>query len=227
MDTTRWFRSLIGMSLLAHVGAACWIESQPQRLPEIVVTPPETAIEVSFVEIKKPEPQTEPEPILEPPPPKLVPEPEPIPEPEPELAQPEPVPQPAPEPEPAPVVEPPPVVAKVESLPEPPPPAPQPKPVETMESVVIQEARPQYDLNPPPRYPRVARERGWQGTALLRVEVLSSGQAGQITILESSGYRMLDEVSVEAVRGWKFQPARRGDDVLPSWVEVPINFKLM
>lgn len=224
MDTTRWFHSLIGVSLLAHVGAACWIETWPQRVPEVVVRSVDQVLEVSFVELVEPEP--EPEPLPEPPPP----EPEPVPEPELEMIEditPEPMVEPEPEPvtspEPAPVMDP---QLPVEPVVEPPPPAPVAI-EEPMESTTIQEARPDDDSNAPPRYPRMARERGWQGSALLRVEVLTDGRAGKITILRSTGYRMLDEVSVEAVREWKFVPARRGNEAVRSWVEIPINFKLI
>jgi protein TonB len=91
----------------------------------------------------------------------------------------------------------------------------------------VTEAKPDHLHNPPPNYPRLARERCWHGTTRLRIEVLTSGLAGHIQIVNSSGYRILDEASVETVRQhWKFLPARRGNVAVDSWVEQDIVFQL-
>jgi periplasmic protein TonB len=83
-----------------------------------------------------------------------------------------------------------------------------------------------YGRNPLPPYPREAREHGWQGTALLRVEVLANGSAGKIEVAESSGHAILDKVSMQTVQDWMFRPARSGDAPVPSVVEIPITFRL-
>jgi len=31
---------------------------------------------------------------------------------------------------------------------------------------------------------------------------------------------------MEAVRKWRFRPARRGDEQIVSWVEIPVRFRL-
>ena len=86
--------------------------------------------------------------------------------------------------------------------------------------------QPAYMRNPPPTYPREARERGWEGTTVLRVEVLADGTAGKIEIAKSSGHNVLDDASVDTVRHWKFSPARSGETAIRSVVEVPITFRL-
>lgn len=86
--------------------------------------------------------------------------------------------------------------------------------------------QPAYMQNPPPPYPREALERRWQGTTLLRVEVLADGAAGSIEIAKSSGHSNLDEAATEAVRHWKFLPARSGGAALGSTVEIPVTFRL-
>jgi periplasmic protein TonB len=43
---------------------------------------------------------------------------------------------------------------------------------------------------------------------------------------KSSGHEMLDDCAVEAVRKWKFIPARRGETAVASSVLVPISFSL-
>jgi periplasmic protein TonB len=86
--------------------------------------------------------------------------------------------------------------------------------------------KPAYLRNPLPPYPRVAREHGWEGTTLLRVEVLDDGTGGKVEILKSSGYQVLDEAALETVRRWKFLPARSGDTPIRSLVEIPIRFRM-
>lgn len=88
-------------------------------------------------------------------------------------------------------------------------------------------ARPDYLHNPPPRYPDLARQRGWQGTAILRVRVLPDGTADSVELIKTSGYRVLDRISVQTVRNWQFIPARAGKRAVSSWVEIPIRFQLV
>lgn len=78
----------------------------------------------------------------------------------------------------------------------------------------------------PPVYPRLAREQGWEGTVRLRIVVLPDGSPGDITIRKSSGHSILDEAAIEAVKSWKFLPARDGNIPIKSLVEIPINFDL-
>ena len=93
--------------------------------------------------------------------------------------------------------------------------------------VTLSPAQPDYSYNPKPRYPRAAKDHGWEGTTILRIEVGPEGDPGRIEIVQSSGYSILDEASVEAVRLWKFVPARLGDQAIAGIVEVPIAFKLV
>lgn len=80
--------------------------------------------------------------------------------------------------------------------------------------------------NPPPRYPYLARRQGQEGRVVLRVRVSARGDAKAVAIQRSSGYRLLDEAALEAVRKWRFVPASRGGSKVPAPVDVPISFKL-
>jgi len=91
---------------------------------------------------------------------------------------------------------------------------------------VVREAYPLYKRNPPPRYPRVARKRGYQGTVVLSVLVDESGRVKNLWVFTSSGYRLLDNAAVKAVRKWAFEPGLKGDKRLAMWVNVPIRFQL-
>lgn len=90
----------------------------------------------------------------------------------------------------------------------------------------ITEAKPLYLKNEPPLYPMIARREGYEGTVVLNVEVLSSGDCGRVEIIKSSGYSILDEAALQAVREWKFKPSRRGHTLVTFWVEIPIRFDL-
>ncbi|HUX62586.1 energy transducer TonB [Sulfuricella sp.] len=83
-----------------------------------------------------------------------------------------------------------------------------------------------YLSNPPPAYPMAARRRGIEGTVLVRAEVAASGECLRVELKKTSGAGMLDHAALEAVRGWRFVPARRGSLAVVAWVEVPITFKL-
>ncbi len=83
-----------------------------------------------------------------------------------------------------------------------------------------------YGTNPKPKYPAIARSRGWQGQVLLRVKVTADGLSEAVTVHHSSGHEVLDESAVAAVERWQFIPAKRGNSAVASTVIVPIIFTL-
>jgi periplasmic protein TonB len=83
-----------------------------------------------------------------------------------------------------------------------------------------------YLRNPPPRYPVSARRNGEQGTVTLRVFVTRDGVPSTVSVHTTSGSSALDQAAVEAVKGWRFMPARQGPEPVEAWVLVPIVFKL-
>ena len=93
-------------------------------------------------------------------------------------------------------------------------------------STVVVMAKPRYSDNPPPVYPSIARKRKYQGTVVLEVFVKEDGQVGDLRIAATSNYSLLDRAAMKAVRGWQFEPARRGNHTLAMWVKVPIRFHL-
>ncbi len=90
----------------------------------------------------------------------------------------------------------------------------------------LRKARPLYRQNPPPRYPRSARRRGYEGSVILEVNVLRDGSVGDLRVLISSGYSVLDKAAVKSVNKWLFEPGLRGDQPVDMWVRVPIRFKI-
>jgi TonB family protein len=93
-------------------------------------------------------------------------------------------------------------------------------------NAVMDSRPPAYGDRPEPEYPAAAVRRGYQGTTLLRVRVLEDGRVEVVEIKESSGYRILDEAAMKAVRPWHFTPALMAGKPVASWVLVPIAFKL-
>lgn len=110
-----------------------------------------------------------------------------------------------------------PISAPVQTAP-PSPPAPQPVTAPRFDA--------DYLHNPKPAYPAVSRRLGDEGTVLLGVRVSAEGAALAVELRQSSGHPRLDESALDAVRRWRFVPARRGGDAIESWVTVPIAFKL-
>ena len=82
-----------------------------------------------------------------------------------------------------------------------------------------------YLRNPKPVYPMSARRRGEEGTVILNVLVTREGVPAMVTVQTTSGSSTLDRVAVEAVKGWRFVPARRGTEAVEASVLVPIVFK--
>lgn len=79
--------------------------------------------------------------------------------------------------------------------------------------------------SPPPKYPRRALRRGESGEALLRVHVGADGVPRAIDLVRSSGSRSLDRAATDAVRRWRFSPARRDGQPVAGVVQVPIAFQ--
>ena len=83
-----------------------------------------------------------------------------------------------------------------------------------------------YLNNPAPVYPKLSRHRKEEGVVLLRALVLPNGDADHWQVLVSSGFVRLDEAALRAVKRWQFAPAKRGDVVVSTWVQVPVRFTL-
>lgn len=110
------------------------------------------------------------------------------------------------------------------------PPAPVPVPglaaVKAPPPVIPPSYNADYLHNPAPVYPPRARRLGEQGKVVLRVLVNSGGTADRVELRTSSGSELLDAAAREAVRRWRFVPARQGDQPVAAWVLIPITFAL-
>lgn len=79
-----------------------------------------------------------------------------------------------------------------------------------------------------PYYPPAARKAGQEGTVLLRIHILANGRPGEISIARSTGYTTLDEAAAEAVRKWRFIPAkdRSSGRTVACTTTLPVSFRL-
>ena len=84
----------------------------------------------------------------------------------------------------------------------------------------------QYRYQVPPQYPRRALELGQEGLVMMHVKVMQNGRPGEMKIVHSSGYRLLDIAALSAVRKWEFEPMSTSGAAMASWVRVPVNFTI-
>jgi len=211
------------LALVVHGAVIYWINQHPT--PALPVVPPE--IPSMTIEFSRPAPPAPPV-VVPPPPAPVVEPPPPV---EDELAVKPPPPKPVPKPKPVVKQPPKPAPKAVEQTPAPPKPAapvaaPAPPAPPVPAPVTPASASAAYLKNPAPEYPSLAQRRGWEGTVLLRVQVLASGKPGEIQIQKSSGRQQLDDAALNAVKRWSFVPAKQGDVAQDGWVSVPIDFKI-
>lgn len=72
---------------------------------------------------------------------------------------------------------------------------------------------------PFPYYPVEARRLGEEGKVQLTVHIGGNGDVTKVEVLQSSGYKLLDEAAIQAVQRWKAHPKYAGHTV-----KLPIDF---
>jgi len=171
---------------------------------------------------KQPKPQLKPKPIPKPEKP-VVKKPD----------RPKPVPKPVPKPQPQAEAEPAPPAPAAEVEEAPPAPVATPKAAPKVEAESAENTRISggsvtgFDRSSN-SMPRIARERGWEGTTTLKFKILASGEIEGIAILSSSGHEVLDERAIEMLENAHVTPCRKGDTPVdcPGIRTLPIQFKL-
>ena len=82
-----------------------------------------------------------------------------------------------------------------------------------------------YLHNPPPDYPASSKKLGEEGIVYIRALISIDGSCKKAEIKRSSGYGKLDGSAIDTVRSWRFIPAKKGDEPIEEWVEIPIEFR--
>jgi periplasmic protein TonB len=192
-----WFHGLFLVWLLLMNFAEALAQPPVQTITVSLITPPE---------IKPLAPEPKPK-LVEAPKPKVQP-PRPKPLPVIAAANPDPAPYQVPAPAPTPPIT----------------PAPEkPAPEAPFIAPVVDAA---HLSNPKPVYPMMSRRQGESGEVVLRVLIGVDGKAEEVRVRRSSGFERLDNSALDAVKKWKFVPARRGDTPVAEWWDVPVSFRL-
>jgi len=204
-------------------------------LMEHQITPPDAPPVLVELMQSQPTPKTIEQPVAKPipvpprPQPVAAPAPTPQPQPSPsKVSTPTEVAQAAPvAPVSAPTAPTPPAPTRVESPPAPAPPSPAPAPVVTAPSKTDVSIPASYNAsNQKPTYPNMSKRLGEQGTVVLRVLVKADGSAGEVEVKSTSNYPRLDQAAIDAVKTWRFNPAKIDGKATDEWYQVPIPFKL-
>lgn len=87
-------------------------------------------------------------------------------------------------------------------------------------------ARPLGGYQVKPRYPESARRQGVEGTALLKMRITEHGRVEDVQVERSTGHPDLDQAALEAVRRWRFEPARQRGEPVAVVVTLPVEFRL-
>ncbi len=78
-----------------------------------------------------------------------------------------------------------------------------------------------------PRYPKWALDQRISGTVTVRVWVMPNGKVkGTPEVVSSSGYPDLDQVVIEAVKLWEFEPLGPGVKAEDQWGDITFIFQL-
>ena len=80
-------------------------------------------------------------------------------------------------------------------------------------------------FTPDPEYSEEARKAKYQGTVVLWLVVDPSGKPRDIKVARSLGMG-LDQKAIEAVRQWKFDPAKKDGQPVAVQINVEVNFRL-
>ncbi len=80
--------------------------------------------------------------------------------------------------------------------------------------------------NAQPRYPIYARKMHQEGVVIVTAEVLTDGSATDVRMAASSGIKLLDEAALEAVKQWRFIPAKKDGVPYVQRLRIPVTFSL-
>jgi TonB family C-terminal domain len=75
-------------------------------------------------------------------------------------------------------------------------------------------------------YPQEARRKGWEGVVKVEATIGNNGRVEKINLIQSSGYKVLDDSALKAVRKWRYRPATQDGKPVECILQIPIRFKL-
>jgi protein TonB len=104
------------------------------------------------------------------------------------------------------------------------PPAPPPPPPSKPVRLHAGMQAPVKIVNVDPIYPSIAQTVRVKGVVILEAIIDEHGNVKSVSVLRS--IQLLDQAAVDAVRQWRFTPARLNGEPVPVVMTVTVNFQL-
>jgi TonB family protein len=76
-----------------------------------------------------------------------------------------------------------------------------------------------------PNYPSASASAGEQGYVVLGVLIDEHGAVSKVDLVQSSGYRELDEAALHAIRQWTFAVEGKMPQITPTWTKIAFGFR--
>jgi len=81
-------------------------------------------------------------------------------------------------------------------------------------------------INPPPRYPRIARARGLEGQVTVKLLIAEDGTVETVEVVSVQGYTGFRRAVLDSVARWRFSPAKHRGRPVKVWGVKTIRFRL-
>ncbi len=78
----------------------------------------------------------------------------------------------------------------------------------------------------PFQYPEELWDEGVEGETMLRIFVTNQGAVDTVRVEKTSGYEAFDSAAVQGAQVLRFEPARRGEEPVGTWVLLPVQFDM-
>lgn len=119
-----------------------------------------------------------------------------------------------------------PVSDSLEDVPDPPPLlGPSPAPVQR-DPFIPRDKEPELIGGLRLNYPDWARNAGMKGKAFVKALINIDGRATDVKIVISSGYEILDDAAIQAIKKSRWQPAMQRDEPVRVWITIAVKFLL-
>jgi len=77
-----------------------------------------------------------------------------------------------------------------------------------------------------PVYPEFEKRAGIEGSVFVEVVVMGDGTVGKVELKKSSNSEAMDKAAMDAVKKYRFQPAKSNGKPVACWISFPIKFSL-
>src|SRR5262249_29258472 len=81
--------------------------------------------------------------------------------------------------------------------------------------------------NMQPDYPPAARRLGEEGRVVLELTIRADGTIHQSSIVQTSGFNVLDQSALKTSMSWHYVPAMKRGTPVEAKARVPVIFKLL